>query len=108
MQATKRAANSKRAKLPRSVTYTRQFESAWHTYNRAARRDMNLATEVMSLIFLGKLIPPEYQDHELEGGEWSGARELHIRGDFLLVYKVDDKENLVTFIDMGSHSELFG
>ncbi|WP_336432423.1 type II toxin-antitoxin system mRNA interferase toxin, RelE/StbE family [Providencia rettgeri] len=54
------------------------------------------------------MIPKEYLDHELEGHEWQGARELHIGGDFLLVYRLSDKGNLITFVDIGSHSELFG
>ncbi len=54
-----------------------------------------------------KIIPKEYLDHELEGHEWQGARELHIGGD-LLVYRLSDKGNLITFVDIGSHSELFG
>lgn len=38
----------------------------------------------------------------------AGARELHIGGDFLLIYRLDEAQNLVTFIDIGTHSELFG
>ncbi|WP_336298636.1 type II toxin-antitoxin system mRNA interferase toxin, RelE/StbE family [Providencia sp. PROV202] len=44
----------------------------------------------------------------VEGNEWGGARELHIGGDFLLVYRLSDDGRLVAFIDIGSHSELFG
>ncbi|MDI7239000.1 type II toxin-antitoxin system mRNA interferase toxin, RelE/StbE family [Providencia huaxiensis] len=58
--------------------------------------------------FLKKIITKEYLDHELEGHEWQGSRELHIGGDFLLVYRLSDKDNLITFVDIGSHSELFG
>lgn len=38
----------------------------------------------------------------------AGARELPIGGDFLLIYRLDEAQNLVTFIDIGTHSELFG
>ena len=108
MQVKKRTAASKRASLPRSVTYTKSFERSWQTYNQAGRRDMNLAVEVMALLFAGKKIPEEYLDHELEGKDWDGARELHIGGDFLLVYKIKESTNLLTFVDIGTHSELFG
>jgi mRNA interferase YafQ len=67
---------------------------------------MNAAREVMALLFLGNPLPPEYLDHELKGSEWEGARECHIGGDFLLVY--EDTDDLITFVDLGSHSELFG
>ena len=52
-------------------------------------------------------IPPEYLDHQLEGEEWDGARELHIGGDFLLVYSLSDDDRLVTFVGIGTHAELF-
>lgn len=68
-------------------------------------RDMNEAVTVMSLLFEGKPLPPEYLDHELRG-DWEGSRECHIGGDFLLVYQ--DDGHLLTFVDLGSHSELFG
>lgn len=102
----KKTASSKRAKLPRTVAYTKTFQSSWERYNKAGKRDMNVAREVMTILFLDKEIPPEYLDHELTG--WDGDRELHIGGDFLLVYRVNESTNLLTFVDIGSHSELFG
>jgi len=102
----KKTASSKRAKLPRSVAYTKTFQSSWDRYNKAGKRDMNAAREVMMILFLDNEIPPEYSDHELTG--WYGDRELHIGGDFLLVYRVNESTNLLTFVNIGSHSELFG
>lgn len=51
---------------------------------------------------------PEWLDHPLRG-EWSGHRESHIGGDFLLAYKPDDdgKTGLVVFVRAGTHAELF-
>lgn len=100
--------SSKRACLPRQVGYTREFKKSWERYKRAGKRDMNLAVTVMQVIFAGQAIPPEYLDHALMGAEWDGARELHIGGDFLLVYRLSDKGDSVTFVDIGTHSELFG
>ncbi|MFF7706514.1 type II toxin-antitoxin system mRNA interferase toxin, RelE/StbE family [Pseudomonas sp. NPDC007930] len=54
--------------------------------------------------FSGQPLPAEYLDHELLGN-WAGARECHIGGDFLLIYIIEG--NRVTFVDLGSHSELF-
>ncbi|WP_434773393.1 type II toxin-antitoxin system YafQ family toxin [Pseudomonas entomophila] len=66
---------------------------------------MNEAVEAMALLFKGQPLPPAYLDHELKGN-WDGARECHIGGDFLLVYMDDGR--VLTFVDLGSHSELFG
>lgn len=52
---------------------------------------MNSAVIIMEILFSQKAIPKEYLDHELEGSEWQGARELHIGGDFLLIYRLSDK-----------------
>lgn len=100
--------SSKRASLPRQVGYTREFKKSWERYKRAGQRDMNLAVTVMQIIYAGEPIPPEYLDHSLLGVEWAGTRELHISGDFLLVYRLSDKGDSVIFVDIGTHSELFG
>ena len=47
----KKTAAERRAKLPREVCYTREFQKAWERYNRAGRNDMNRAVEVMQLLF---------------------------------------------------------
>lgn len=61
------------------------------------------------VIYLGKLLlnetlPPEARDHSLKG-EWSNTREFHISGDLLVIYMI--KENELTLIRIGSHSQLF-
>lgn len=95
----------KRAALPRQVAHTSQFKKSWERYNKAGRRDMNEARDVMVLLFLGEALPAQYVDHELQGN-WDGSRECHIGGDFLLIYQ--DTGALLTFVNIGSHSELFG
>jgi mRNA interferase YafQ len=56
-------------------------------------------------LFLGQQVPAEYLDHALTG-DWSGFRECHIGGDFLIVYE-NTRPDLITSVDLGSHSELF-
>jgi mRNA interferase YafQ len=53
-------------------------------------------------------LPAEWQDHSLMG-EWSGHRECHIGGDFLLIYKIEtsSKDERIIFVRSGTHSELF-
>lgn len=54
-------------------------------------------------------LTPEWLDHPLKGN-WSGYRDCHIGGDFLLIYKTDDtaqKSGIVVFVRAGSHAELF-
>ncbi|GAA7312791.1 type II toxin-antitoxin system YafQ family toxin [Helicobacter pylori] len=45
-----------------------------------------------------------FKDHALSG-TYKGCRECHIKPDVLLVYRV--KDNVLTLVRLGSHSELF-
>jgi mRNA interferase YafQ len=65
---------------------------------------MTEARDVMRMLWEGDMLPAQYLDHELQG-EWTGNRECHIRGDFLLVYQVTKTD--VIFVDTGTHAELF-
>lgn len=99
-------ANAKRANLPFRTNHTRTFEKAWDRYNKAGRRDMNAVREIMWLVACRDPLPPEYCDHALTG-DMEGFRELHIGGDFLLVYAVDTVQKMVIFSNLGTHAELF-
>jgi len=48
----------------------------------------------------------KYRNHKLSG-EWDGCFEFHLRPDILVIYKIDKMRNIVYFIRIGSHSELF-
>ena len=108
MRSTK-PASSKRASLPREWRYTKRFHSEWTALSRSGRYDMVRAKEViMALIANDAPLSAEWLDHPLKG-EWAGHRECHIGGDFLLIYRVDARgaEEVITFIAMGTHSQLF-
>lgn len=47
----------------------------------------------------------KYKDHALKG-KWKGYRELHIQGNWLLIYKIDDKKIVLTLTRTGSHDEI--
>lgn len=98
--------SNKRAQLPYRTDRTRNFEKAWKRYNKSGRYDMQAAAVAMNLVTNRNPVPAEYRDHELTG-EWAGFRELHIGGDFLLVYRVDEKNEIIYFTDLGTHAELF-
>lgn len=60
----------------------------------------------MSMVLSGSPLSAQYSDHALTG-DMLGFRELHIGGDYLLVYRVDEDKHLVVFTDLGTHAELF-
>jgi mRNA interferase YafQ len=80
---------SKRTVLPRSSDFTKKLK------------------EIMLLLIANEApLPAQFRDHELTG-EWRDHRECHVGGDFLLVYTLDEKQNLIVFTRTGTHAELF-
>ena len=105
-----RPAASKRAPLPRASDYTRAFAKDWELLSRSGRYDLNRLKEAMLLLIANDApLGPEWLDHPLQG-KWSGTRECHIGGDFLLIYQVDDKAGkggAISFVRTGTHADLF-
>ncbi len=46
----------------------------------------------------------KYRNHFLKG-EYAGCKECHIKPDLLIIYTIVD--DVLQFIDIGTHSELF-
>ncbi len=80
------------------------------TFIKDMRNTRLVETQVAKLfLYAAKLLnneplPPEAKDHPLQG-EWSDFRELHLGGDMLLIYQVD--EQTVYLTRLGSHTQLF-
>ena len=106
---SKKTATGKRAPLPRASDYAKSFFKDWERLSRAGRYDLHRLKEAMLLLIANEgPLGPEWFDHPL-GGDWAGHRECHIGGDFLLLYKLDDrgKPGLIVFVRAGSHADLF-
>ncbi|RJR47071.1 MAG: type II toxin-antitoxin system YafQ family toxin [Deltaproteobacteria bacterium] len=86
--------------------YTRQFERDLKRLRRGGH-DLNLLKEVLAKLIAGERLPPKFKEHRLRGA-WKGRSECHIRPDWLLIYKIDRKQNLICFERTGSHVDLFG
>ena len=61
---------------------------------------------IVMLLLIAKDAPlgPEWLDHPLKA-EWADHRECHVGGDFLLIYRADDKQ--IAFVRTGTHADLF-
>jgi mRNA interferase YafQ len=104
MTSTPKLAN-KRAPLPRQSYHAKGFTKDWHRLTRSGRYNMNTLKEAMLILIANTgPMPAEWRDHELVG-DWSGHRECHIGGDFLLIYRVDEEK--IVFVRAGTHAELF-
>lgn len=52
------------------------------------------------------LLATKYRDHALVGS-WKGYRELHIAGDWLLIYRINEEELELVLTRTGTHDKLF-
>ena len=70
-------------------------------------KDMSKLTDVLDLLATGKLLPPNFKDHQLTG-DMKDFRECHIESDWLLIYQFHDDVLTLTATGTGTHSDLFG
>ena len=78
-------------------------------YKRAIKqeKDVELLLDIVEILAEEQPLGPTHRDHALTG-DYIGYRECHIQADWLLIYKIDGQELLLTLTRTGSHSELFG
>jgi mRNA interferase YafQ len=67
------------------------------------RKDMSKMKKALKLLTNQIPLPPEYNDHQLKG-RLSAYRECHIEPDWLLVYRIIEKELILYAVATGSHS----
>ncbi|MCF0145179.1 MAG: type II toxin-antitoxin system YafQ family toxin [Eubacterium sp.] len=68
--------------------------------------NLNLLDEVVTLLLAQKPLPTKYKDHPLTGN-WIGYRDCHIEPDWILIYRIEEKELVLLATRTGSHSDLF-
>lgn len=86
-----------------SILRKTQFKRDFKRILKQGKNPQDLAA-VLLLLMAGSRLPERLNDHPLKRN-WEGYRELHIKPDWLLIYKIED-ETLV-LARTGSHAELF-
>lgn len=89
----------------RTLQPTTQYRKDYKRYKNFPKK-IKALQEVLEMLQNEQEIPAEYQPHMLLG-QYKGCMECHIQGDFLLIW-LDEKNNIVELVRLGSHSELFG
>ncbi|MCL1903495.1 MAG: type II toxin-antitoxin system YafQ family toxin [Oscillospiraceae bacterium] len=71
-------------------------------------RDISLLKAIVIELFNENPLPPKNNDHFLIG-DYKGYRECHILPDWLLIYKIIERDNekILILARTGSHSDLF-
>ena len=98
-----------RAGVPRRSGHAKQFAKDWRRLARSGRYPMQELQTVMQLLIENRApLPPEYLDHPLKG-EWRDFRDCHVRGDWVLIYRINETPDgeEVIFVRTGTHAELF-
>lgn len=66
-----------------------------------------LLDRIVTILLEGSKVPAVHHDHALKA-DYYGLRLLHLQGDLLLLYKVNEILREIELIDIGSHAYLFG
>ncbi|GHV78569.1 hypothetical protein AGMMS49944_03600 [Spirochaetia bacterium] len=72
----------------------------------SGRYDMTKLFTITDILLNHKPIPASYMDHPLKG-EWVGHKGLHIQGDWVLIYQINEEALILKECRTGTHSELF-
>ena len=71
--------------VARTLEETAQFKRDKKRIKRSGRYDWEKMRSVVKELLNDRPLHASYRDHELSG-EYSGVRESHIEGDWLLIY----------------------
>jgi mRNA interferase YafQ len=76
-------------------------------YKLVKRRGYDLSKLQIVLEYLnnGTKLPEKYKEHPLKNN-YKGYLDCHIEPDWLLIYKIEQKEKLVYLARTGTHSDL--
>ncbi|ADV47077.1 type II toxin-antitoxin system YafQ family toxin [Nitratifractor salsuginis] len=88
------------------LSRSRQFKKDLRNYaTQMGDKHFQSLIEALSCLMEGKPLPSYCRDHPLKG-RLAGYRELHIGGDLLVLYTIEDE--VIYLIRLGSHAEILG
>ncbi|MCL1615126.1 type II toxin-antitoxin system YafQ family toxin [Bacteroides sp. ET71] len=88
----------------KTVRFSSQFKKDFKRFRNQPRKVERLL-QVVRMLENEEPIPQEMKPHMLTGN-YSGCMECHIESDYLLIW-MDEAEQVIKLLRLGSHSELF-
>ena len=88
-----------------SIRFTNQFKKDFKVIQKGGY-DIERLKKVIDLLAKGDVLPKLYKDHAFVC-DWHGYRDLHIRPDWILIYRIVTDSKTVELVRTGSHSDLF-
>lgn len=70
------------------------------------RYDLSLLQSIVDKLAAQEALPEKNHDHNLVG-KYAGYRECHIQPDWLLIYRINNKELYLFLSRTGTHADLF-
>ncbi|MEK7200565.1 MAG: type II toxin-antitoxin system mRNA interferase toxin, RelE/StbE family [Patescibacteria group bacterium] len=89
------------------IKENKKFRKSVKKILRAGKIERADIQNIVEILASGGKLKPKNKDHELKG-KFQGIRECHIEYDMLLLYQVDEKNEILILVNVGSHSDLFG
>jgi mRNA interferase YafQ len=68
--------------------------------------NLNLLNDALKILEVSGKLPKKYKSHILSGN-FDGYWECHIKSDWLLLWRQNDKTRVIELARTGSHSDLF-
>ena len=87
-----------------TLKMTGQFKKDLKRIQNNPKKIEHLSAVLTSLQERG-VVPESYYPHKLTGN-YCGFMECHVESDLLLIW-LDEEENIIKLVRLGSHSELF-
>lgn len=88
-----------------TISYSSRFKKDFKVVKKRGY-DTALLEEVLDILCAEQPLPQKYRDHALTGN-FIGHRECHITPDWLLIYKIENDELMLSLTRTGTHSDLF-
>lgn len=88
-----------------TIRYSTKFKKDYKLLKKRGY-DISLMEEVLTVLSAGQALSPKHRDHPLTGNH-AGHRECHITPDWLLIYRIENGELLLSLTRTGTHSDLF-
>ena len=88
------------------VLYERSFVKDYKLLKKRGY-DMKRLDRVVYLLANQTALPERCHDHALVG-QFKGLRECHVAPDWLLVYRINGQELVLSLTRTGTHSDIFG
>ena len=90
-----------------TIDYTTNFKKQ-HKKAKKQGKDLNKLYEIINKLANNEILEPKYKNHSLiNNKKYKDCKESHIEPDWLLIYKIKDKELILVLFSIGTHSELF-